>query len=83
MDTPENVKLLLPPRQSRGDSRGRLVPKPAALRILWRGMSPAQAAQEYGVSEALIRMQLNLTGARFIVDRTRARRGNLGQSTQR
>jgi IrrE N-terminal-like domain len=60
-----------------------LLPKPAALRILWRGMSLTQAAQEYGASEALVRMQLNLTGARFIVERTRARRGNLGQYPQR
>jgi hypothetical protein len=60
-----------------------LVPKPAALRILWRGISLAQAALEYGVSEAVITMQLNLTGARFIVDRTRARRGSHGQHTQR
>ena len=60
-----------------------LVPKPAALRILWRGISLTQAALEYGVSEAVIKMQLNLTGARFIVDRTRARRGHSGQHLQR
>ena len=60
-----------------------LVPKPAALRILWRGLSLGQAAQEYGVSESVIRMQLNLTGARFIVDRTRARRGSAGQYSHR
>jgi Zn-dependent peptidase ImmA (M78 family) len=53
-----------------------LIPKPAALRILWRGMSLAEAASEYGVSEAVVRMQLNLTGARFIFERTRARRGS-------
>src|SRR5437763_12491314 len=35
-----------------------LVPKPAALRILWRSMSLTQAALEYGVSEGVIRMQL-------------------------
>lgn len=60
-----------------------LVPKPAALRILWRGIPLTQAALEYGVSEAVVRMQLNLTGARFIVGRTRARRGGFGQHTQR
>lgn len=60
-----------------------LVPKPAALRIAWRGMSLAQAAEEYGVSESVIRMQLNLTGALKIVSRTRARRGSFGQPLQR
>jgi hypothetical protein len=52
-----------------------LIPKPAALRILWRGMALTEAASEYGVSEAVVRMQLNLTGARFIFERTRSRRG--------
>jgi Zn-dependent peptidase ImmA (M78 family) len=55
-----------------------LVPRPAALRIAWRGMSLTQAAVEYGVSESVIRMRLNLTGALLIVDRTRTRRANLG-----
>ncbi len=60
-----------------------LVPRPAALRIAWRGMSLVEAAQEYGVSESVIKMRLNLTGALVVVSRTRARRGNPGQHIQR
>ncbi len=53
-----------------------LVSRPAALRIAWRGLTVAQAALEYGVSEAVIQMRLNLTGARHVVSRTLARRAS-------
>jgi uncharacterized protein DUF955 len=53
-----------------------LVPKPAALRIAWQRLTIAQAAIEFGVSEALIQMRLNLTGALKIVKRTLGRRSS-------
>jgi hypothetical protein len=60
-----------------------LIPRAVALRIAWRRMSVEDAALEYGVSEAVVRMRLNLTGARFIVERTRARRGGFGEHPYR
>lgn len=53
-----------------------LVPRPAALRIAWRQLSIPEAALKYGVSEAVIQMRLNLTGALRIVSRTLARGGD-------
>lgn len=51
-----------------------LVPRPAALRIARLGITPAEASTEYGVSEELMRMRLNVTGAYREVGRIQARR---------
>ncbi len=53
-----------------------LVSRPAALRIAWRGLTVPQAALEYEVSEAVVQMRLNLTGALRVVNRTLARRSD-------
>lgn len=51
-----------------------LVPEPAALAIARRGVSSAQAAVHFGVSEAMIRFRLNATGAVARVQRARLAR---------
>jgi Zn-dependent peptidase ImmA (M78 family) len=51
-----------------------LVPEEAALMIVARGLSDGDAATMLGVSTALIRMRVNMTGARQRVERGRARR---------
>jgi Zn-dependent peptidase ImmA (M78 family) len=51
-----------------------LVPEEAALMIVRRGLLESDAATMFGVSSALIRMRLNLTGAKERVARGRARR---------
>ncbi len=50
-----------------------LISKEAALHIVRHKMSMPETAGIYGVSEELISMRINVTGARKIVDRSRAK----------
>lgn len=50
-----------------------LIPLPAALAAARRGLSDEEVADAYGVSVAYARMRMNLSGARKIVQRQRAR----------
>ena len=50
-----------------------LVPDAAALLIVRRGWSIAEAATKYGVSGEMIRFRVNVTGARRRVQRMRAK----------
>lgn len=49
-----------------------LVPEEAALFIARNGWALAKAAEEYGVSDDMIRFRLNVTGARRRVQRSRS-----------
>jgi Zn-dependent peptidase ImmA (M78 family) len=51
-----------------------LVPDEAAIVIARQGLSVAQAAELYGVSEQMMTFRLNVTAARVRVARARARR---------
>ncbi len=48
-----------------------LVSREAALLIARQGLSLDKASKRYGVSKPVVRMRLNVTGARRIVERTR------------
>jgi Zn-dependent peptidase ImmA (M78 family) len=48
-----------------------LVPDEAAIVIVRRGLSLAEAAEVYGVSEQMMRFRLNVTGATLRVNRAR------------
>ena len=51
-----------------------LISREAALAIVQRGLSLEAAGEEYGVSKPVVRMRVNLTGAKRIVARARATR---------
>jgi hypothetical protein len=48
-----------------------LVPEEVAIAVVQRGLTLAGAAEVYGVSEALMRWRINVTGARMRVSRAR------------
>ena len=50
-----------------------LVPNDAALYVVRRGLSLEDAAAEYGVSQDLIRWRIQMSGARKILERVRAK----------
>jgi len=51
-----------------------LVPHDAAIAVVYRDISIEVAAQIYNVSPSMMRMRINTSGARTIVDKARARR---------
>lgn len=50
-----------------------LVSQEAAFEIAWKRLPLAEAAALYGVSPQLMRMRLNVTGAKRVVSRTRSK----------
>lgn len=60
-----------------------LIPRPAAIRVARLGLSLTDAANEYKVSEPLMRMRLHVTGAYLVVSRMQARRGGMALPARR
>lgn len=52
-----------------------LLPLPAALHVLARGISPTAAAEEYGISVEMVTYRCNVSGARQIHGRRGSARG--------
>jgi Zn-dependent peptidase ImmA (M78 family) len=52
-----------------------LLPLPAALHVLTRGISRAAAAEEYGISVEMVTYRCNVSGARVIHGRRSSARG--------
>lgn len=62
------------PWQQPSSAAGLLLPKDAARRLALNGVSDEAAAQHFGVSVVYARWRLNVTGARRIAARARAKR---------